>query len=180
MQQSTTVAVIVVVTFGAGFFVGRASVGQSAPTTVSGPVAMAPAPMAEPQRPFPLPSAPPPTPGSTGASAPQAMPPMGAPAGPMAAPPMMAGPAAALGSAPGGAGETVAGKLEETIQVPNFTYLRLATPRGDEWAAIPTNNGLQVGQQVTLAKPMKMVNFTSKTLNRTFDAIWFGELGSAQ
>ncbi len=91
---------------------------------------------------------------------------------PMAAAPMMGAPQAA-----GAETEPVAGELEETIQVPNFTYLRLKTSRGDEWAAVPTDNTLKNGQQVSIAKPMKMVNFTSKTLNRTFDSIWFGTLG---
>jgi hypothetical protein len=78
----------------------------------------------------------------------------------------------------GSGGESRSGTVAEVLQVPNFTYLRLSTDHGDEWAAVPTTNSLAVGQKATLAHANKMVGFTSKTLGRTFDEIWFGELGS--
>ncbi len=74
---------------------------------------------------------------------------------------------------PGGG---VAGTIAEVIQVQSYTYLRLATPSGDEWAAVSRNDALQVGQVVRLGAATEMAGFTSKTLNRTFERIWFGEL----
>ncbi len=154
MNQSTTVAIIVVASFAGGFFVGRVSAPQASPGAT--------APAASSSAPTPFPGA-----GST--SAPSA--PMAQRAPMMNAPPM--------GNAPQGEGSAtpVSGKIQEIIQVPNFTYLRLDTGHGDEWAAIPTNEKLANGQQVSIAHPLKMSGFTSKTLNRTFDSIWFGELG---
>lgn len=153
MNQSTTVAIIVVASFAGGFFVGRVSAPQA-------PAAVAPM-AANPAAQMPFPGA--------------------APAAPMRAPmmnaPMMGN--APVGNAPQGEPESapVGGKIQEIIQVPNFTYLRLDTGHGEEWAAVPTNDKLANGQQVSIAHPLKMSGFTSKTLNRTFDAIWFGELG---
>ncbi|MFT3839290.1 MAG: hypothetical protein QM723_20070 [Myxococcaceae bacterium] len=155
MNQSTTVAIIVVASFAGGFFVGR----------VSAPQAPAAAPMAVNAAPTPFPGAAP-----------------AAPMAPMARGPMMNAPMmgnAPVGNAPQGEPESapVGGKIQEIIQVPNFTYLRLDTGHGEEWAAVPTNDKLSNGQQVSISHPLKMTGFTSKTLNRTFDSIWFGELG---
>jgi hypothetical protein len=102
--------------------------------------------------------------------------------GPMMNAPMMGNtpPPMAMGAAPQGEATQAApvtGKIQEVIQVPNFTYVRLDTGHGDEWAAVPTNEKLAAGQAVSIAHPLKMSGFTSKTLNRTFDSIWFGELG---
>jgi hypothetical protein len=157
MNQSTTVAIIVVASFAGGFFVGRVSAPQ-APAGVSSPAAAAPMPF----------------PGAAEPAAPMA--PMAR--GPMMAAPQMPAPPMAQPSGGGGEGAPVNGKIAEIIQVPNFTYLRLDTGHGDEWAAVPTNDRLTNGQAVTIAHPLKMTGFTSKTLNRTFDSIWFGELGN--
>jgi hypothetical protein len=156
MNQSTTVAVIVVASFGAGFFVGRTSAPSN--STLAPPVAVAPPS-----------SAPPPFPGTAPVGPPLAA------RGPMmnAPPPMMNAPQA---DPSGGTAQPVTGKVQEIIQVPNFTYLRLDTGHGDEWAAIPTNDKLKQGDQAAIAHPLKMNSFNSKTLNRTFDSIWFGEL----
>lgn len=65
------------------------------------------------------------------------------------------------------------GKVVERLEVPNYTYLRLVGPTGETWAAVPTNS-VPVGTEVTIASPMPMEHFESKTLNRTFDVIMFG------
>jgi hypothetical protein len=87
------------------------------------------------------------------------------------------GPAAAPAGDTGGLHGTVA----ERLDAPNYTYLRLTTAQGDTWAAVPTTP-VAVGTEVTIANPMPMQNFESKTLNRKFDVIMFGasaELGNA-
>jgi hypothetical protein len=81
------------------------------------------------------------------------------------------------------ADDQVQGKIVETISVPNYTYLRLSPTRpnksntaGDIWAAVPTAN-VKVGQVVTVVGAQRMDGFTSSTLKRTFDTIYFGSLG---
>jgi hypothetical protein len=157
-QQTLTVAIIVIVTFSAGFFTGRASV-DNRPTPGVGAASEPSAPNAPVATPFPS--------GGSGSSASPA--PFAPLAGAAAAPSTSA---AAL------AGENVSGTIAELIQVPNFTYLRLSSSRGDEWAAISANTALKVGQQVTIGHAMLMQQFASKTLNRTFEQIWFGELAN--
>lgn len=87
------------------------------------------------------------------------------------------------GVPPLGGPSPAAGRLEgtvaEVIQVPNYTYLRLQTASGDTWAAVSTTESVRQGQQVRLATATEMTGFTSKTLGRTFDSIWFGELEGA-
>lgn len=104
--------------------------------------------------------------GSTTASAPN-MPPPG-PA-PMAMPPPSMPP-------PSQAGLT--GVVAEVLQVPNYTYLHLKTSTGEDWAAVATTSAVTTGQTVTIDVQTRMQGFTSKTLNRTFDSIAFGALGS--
>ncbi|MBM4776835.1 MAG: hypothetical protein GQE15_03955 [Archangiaceae bacterium] len=104
-------------------------------------------------------------------STPVAMAPMGQP------PPMMPPPAMIPPSEPAG-GDAVTGVVSEVIQVPSYTYLRLSTEGGDEWAAVATNTGITAGQKLTVRVSTRMQGFVSKSLNRTFDSIIFGELGS--
>ena len=75
-----------------------------------------------------------------------------------------------------GAGPAVSGKVLETMDSGGYTYLRLATASGDQWAAV-TQAKLAVGDTVTIANAMEMRAFESKTLGRTFDVILFGTLG---
>lgn len=108
-------------------------------------------------------------PTSNATSTPVAAAPMGQP------PPMM--PPQAMPSEPMG-GDTVTGVVAEVMQVPNYTYVRLSTGGGDEWAAVATNTGITAGQKLTVRVSTRMQGFVSKSLNRTFDSIIFGELGS--
>ena len=71
------------------------------------------------------------------------------------------------------------GVVAEVIQVPNYTYLRLTTAKGDEWVAVTSTQAVSVGKPVSLTRGHRMVDFTSKTLSRTFDSIWFGELSGS-
>lgn len=78
--------------------------------------------------------------------------------------------------------DQIQGKVIETISVPNYTYLRLSPTRpnksntaGDIWAAVATAD-VKVGQVVTVVGAQRMDGFTSSTLKRTFDTIYFGSL----
>jgi hypothetical protein len=69
------------------------------------------------------------------------------------------------------------GEVLETRDVEGYTYLRLATPSGETWAAVPTAK-VKKGERVTVVNTAVMNNFQSKTLGKTFDSIVFGQLGS--
>lgn len=80
------------------------------------------------------------------------------------------------------ADDKIQGKIIETISVPNYTYLRLSPTRpnkpnaaGDIWAAVSTAD-VKVGQVVTVVGAQRMDGFTSSTLKRTFETIYFGSL----
>jgi hypothetical protein len=77
-------------------------------------------------------------------------------------------------TAPAGAGP-LTGTVLETIDAANYTYLRLKTASGEEWAAVPQAD-VKKGATVTVDQQMVQEHFQSKTLNRTFDRIVFGTL----
>jgi hypothetical protein len=73
------------------------------------------------------------------------------------------------------AGQTVAGKVLERIDASSYSYLRLDTLGGEQWAAVPRCQ-VQTGESVVVAQAMPMDGFESKTLNRKFEHIVFGVL----
>jgi hypothetical protein len=73
------------------------------------------------------------------------------------------------------AGAPVTGAVAETMGAAGYTYLRLSTPQGEQWAAVPQAQ-LAVGDTVTILSPVMMDGFQSPTLHRTFDHILFGTL----
>jgi hypothetical protein len=73
----------------------------------------------------------------------------------------------------------IQGKVLESMEVANYTYLNLDTANGKVWAAVPKTT-IAVGDQVTVERPMPMKNFHSPSLNRDFETIYFGVIpGSA-
>lgn len=72
----------------------------------------------------------------------------------------------------------VEGTVLERIDVEGYTYLLLKTAQGDTWTAVPSDP-VKVGATVQIANPMPMENFRSKSLNRTFEVIYFGSLAGA-
>jgi hypothetical protein len=66
----------------------------------------------------------------------------------------------------------VRGTVAETMNSGGYTYVLIETGQDDVWAAAP---GLvvQVGDVVQIAQGMAMSDFTSKSLNRTFDLVYF-------
>jgi hypothetical protein len=79
-------------------------------------------------------------------------------------------------SAEAGAPSTrIAGKLLEKIDAPPYTYLKIKTASADVWAAVPKAD-VAVGADVTVVDAMPMEKFESKTLKRTFDVVYFGNV----
>lgn len=73
---------------------------------------------------------------------------------------------------------TITGKVLEQIDVTKYSYLRLAVDGGsDTWTAVPVTT-LRVGQTVVVSNAEQMNNFSSASLKRTFDVIYFGVLDS--
>ena len=72
------------------------------------------------------------------------------------------------------------GRVREVIEVAQYTYLRLNTDQGEVWTAV-SKAPVVVDSDVTIEDPVRMENFESVTLKRTFDVIYFGNLrtGSA-
>jgi hypothetical protein len=72
-------------------------------------------------------------------------------------------------------GDALTGQVLEHIAASPYSYVRIRTSRGDVWAAV-NEARIEKGSQVTVSSPMLMKNFESKSLNRTFDEIYFGSL----
>lgn len=66
----------------------------------------------------------------------------------------------------------LSGKIVETMNAGGYTYVALENNGKKTWVALPDSK-VKVGQQITCQPGMPMQNFTSKTLNRTFDVIIF-------
>lgn len=65
----------------------------------------------------------------------------------------------------------IVGKVTQTMDVPQYTYVEVDTGNGLVWAAGPVTP-VKVGDSVELSNGIKMVNFHSTTLDRTFDEIY--------
>lgn len=71
---------------------------------------------------------------------------------------------------------SVAGRIAERLDVPPYSYLHLEQANGSRlWVAVPATS-LGVGEEVSVTEPHLMLDFTSSTLGRTFDRIYFGAL----
>lgn len=66
----------------------------------------------------------------------------------------------------------ITGKVVETMNSGGYTYLNLERNGKKTWLAVPETR-VKMGQEVTCSSGTEMVNFTSKTLKRTFDSIVF-------
>lgn len=84
----------------------------------------------------------------------------------------------APGATAGNIGGKVTGTVAETFDAAGYTYLKLKTAGGDEWAAV-RQTPVKQGQTVTMSVQMTAEKFESKTLKRTFDRILFGSLDGA-
>jgi hypothetical protein len=64
----------------------------------------------------------------------------------------------------------IAGKVTQTMDVSEYTYIEIDTGNGLIWAAGPATK-VKVGDTVETSGGIEMVNFQSSTLGRTFDKI---------
>jgi hypothetical protein len=64
------------------------------------------------------------------------------------------------------------GKVAETMNAGGYTYVKLEGATGDVWAAAPETE-LKVGDSISYSGGMPMQNFTSNTLKRTFELVYF-------
>ncbi|MBI2374068.1 MAG: nucleotide-binding protein [Deltaproteobacteria bacterium] len=100
------------------------------------------------------------------------------PAATKASAPPTTAPASGPEAAAPAAADTLRGKVQEKLEATPYTYLKLATANGEVWAAVPETNAA-VGSEVAIQSPQEMRGFQSKTLNRTFDVVYFGTIASA-
>ena len=66
----------------------------------------------------------------------------------------------------------VTGNTIETFDSGGFTYVQITMPEASIWAAGPLTP-IKKDDKVSFSRNMLMKNFHSKTLNRTFEAIYF-------
>jgi hypothetical protein len=66
----------------------------------------------------------------------------------------------------------LSGKVVETMNAGGYTYVCLEKKGKKTWVAVPEMT-VKVGQEVSFPEGQEMPNFTSKTLNRTFESIIF-------
>jgi hypothetical protein len=85
---------------------------------------------------------------------------------------------ATRGEAPGPEDGELRGTVVETLDAAGYTYLRVTLDDGEEIWAAAAKQSIAVGAHVVLATSIKMVNFESKGLGRTFDVIYFVEVKS--
>lgn len=76
--------------------------------------------------------------------------------------------AAEKSTAPG----AIKGKVAETMKAGGYTYILVENSERKEWVAVPPVE-VKVGDEVEIGGGMEMRNFTSRSLNRTFESIFF-------
>jgi hypothetical protein len=64
----------------------------------------------------------------------------------------------------------ISGKVTQTMDASEYTYIEIDTGNGLVWAAGPATN-VKVGDTVETSSGIEMVNFQSSTLGRTFEKI---------
>lgn len=67
---------------------------------------------------------------------------------------------------------TMSGTVMETMDASGYTYMLVESGAQKTWVAIPATT-IEKGAEIKYYEGMVMENFTSKTLNRTFDAVVF-------
>jgi hypothetical protein len=66
--------------------------------------------------------------------------------------------------------DVLSGKVAETMNSAGYTYILLDKGGEKTWVAVPEMQ-VSVGEEVVLKPGIEMVNFTSSTLNRTFEKV---------
>lgn len=71
--------------------------------------------------------------------------------------------------------DAIRGTVAEKIDAGQYSYLKLRTGSGEVWTAVPQTDKA-TGAEVAVVNVAWMMNFESKTLNRTWERIAFGTL----
>ena len=66
----------------------------------------------------------------------------------------------------------VRGTVTETMNAAGYTYVLIKSDQEEFWLAVP-KTGVMVNDVVQASQGMAMPNFESKSLNRTFDVVYF-------
>lgn len=69
----------------------------------------------------------------------------------------------------------VTGVVLDVTDAGGYSYLRLMTPEGETWAAV-SHAEVVAGSRVTIDNVIVMKDFESRSLNKTFPSILFGNL----
>ena len=77
-----------------------------------------------------------------------------------------------LAAASPGAQAEIRGRVVEAINAATYTYVQVDTGAAKVWAAAPQFS-VKPGDTVALGDAMPMPNYHSKTLNRTFEVVYF-------
>jgi hypothetical protein len=72
--------------------------------------------------------------------------------------------------------QVVAGRVVEKLESGPYSLLRLVTPAGEAWAAVP-HTDKKVGEEVRVVDPLPVKQFEAKPLERTFELVYVGNLG---
>lgn len=72
-------------------------------------------------------------------------------------------------------GATGRGRVVETMNGAGYTYVRVQPASGAEFWAATTEFPVKAGDEVVVDLAMPMNNYTSRSLGRTFDLIYFAE-----
>ena len=73
-------------------------------------------------------------------------------------------------AAPAAAGKS--GTVVQTMSSGGYTYALLEKDGTQSWCAMPETE-IKVGEEIAVAPGAPMNNFNSRTLNRTFETIYF-------
>jgi len=79
---------------------------------------------------------------------------------------------APIQAAPDAAAGAISGQVVETMNAASYTYVLIETGAKKSWVAAP-QFAVKVGDTVAIADAMPMKNYQSKSLNRTFDLVYF-------
>ncbi|MBU5614600.1 hypothetical protein [Geomonas azotofigens] len=72
------------------------------------------------------------------------------------------------------AGDINKGTITEVHQAGRYSYINVDSGKTKTWFAVPTAD-VKVGQQVEVKPGMPVTNYQAKSLNRTFDNIYFSD-----
>ena len=67
---------------------------------------------------------------------------------------------------------SLTGRVIEAVNAAGYTYVHFDTGKEKVWAAAP-EFVVAVGETVTISSPMPMRDYHSKTLDRTFELVYF-------